>query len=143
MPGVPGSGGPPPKRDAQRRRRNAPTVPTVTASSDGTVRGYDLEGDHSPLAFRFWVALRQSGQTQFFEPSDWFTAELVVAAIDQFVATPSAALLASIQSLMTSLLVTEGDRRRLRVELERTAPEATPDAAVTALDDFRRRVAGA
>lgn len=112
----------------------------TSAVSDGQVRGPELVGEHSELAGRFWLALRSSGQAQFFEPSDWFAAELAVRAIDLFVESPTAALLTAIQSMMANLLVTEGDRRRLRVELERVGDDP-PDAAVVALQDFRSRVA--
>lgn len=134
--------GPPPKRSTQRRRRNKPDVEITRAESDGTVRGPKLVGTHSAVARRWYEALRRSGQAQFFEPSDWAAAELVVLAIDAYVKKPSAMILQAITSAQTNLLVTEGDRRRLRVELER-APAAEGDAAdaeVTHLDDVRRRL---
>lgn len=140
MPGVPGRGGPPPKRSSLRRRSNK--VEGLTrAVADGQVRGPGLPGQHSPMARRFWKALRASGQAQFYEPSDWAYAELVVEAIDAFVKKPSAMMLASINSAMASLLVTEGDRRRARFELERPEPEPeSVDEQVPRLEEFRRRV---
>lgn len=134
--------GPPPKRSDQRRRRNK--VDAESAPSDGVVRGPELEGDHSDVGCRFYEALRRSGQARYFQPSDWAAAELVVLAIDSFVEKRSAMLLASINSAMSNLLATEGDRRRLRIELERAkAKPAGPDEVVTELDAYRRRAAGA
>lgn len=138
MAGVPGKGGPPPKRESQRRRRNK-TEPVDTAVSDGQVRGPDLEGKHSAASGRFYEALRRSGQAQFFEPSDWaYAQDVVCTAIDAYVQKPSAMMLQAINQAMSMLLVTEGDRRRLRVELERPQVEE-PSGGVSELDDYRRR----
>jgi hypothetical protein len=130
--------GPPPKRDSQRRRRNAPTkgfAEKVTAPD--AVRGPDLVGRHSAVGRRFYEALRRSGQAQFFEPSDWSAAELVVLAIDTFVAKPSATMLDAIRHGMSALLVTEGDRRRVRLELERPAAEVERAGSLSWIDQYR------
>lgn len=128
---------PTPKRSSQRRRTNSPAVDK--AVSDGQIRGPELTGDHSDLGRRWWEALRRSGQAQWFEPSDWMQAEIVVAGIDNFVEKPSAAMLNMISQASGPLLVTEGDRRRLRVELERV-PESEEDADVSELGEYRRRL---
>lgn len=137
--------GPPPTRSTARRRRNKPTVPITKATSDEVVRGPALTGKHSAVGRRFYEALRRSGQSQFFEPSDWVAAELVVLSIDTFIKSPTAKLLAAIQSGMTGLLATEADRRRLHVELERAKPEPPAegeDPRVAQLDEYRSRFAG-
>jgi len=131
--------GPPPKRSDQRRRRNK-TEPVEKAVSDGEVRGPDLVGRHCAVAKRWYEALRRSGQAQWFEPSDWAAAELVVLAIDEFVKKPSAFMFGQLMSAQASLLVTEAERRRLRIEL--SAPgeveEADPDVAY--LDEWRSQL---
>src|SRR5690349_10598768 len=96
--------GPPPKRDAERRRRNIRDADTTYVVSDGVVRGPELEGEHSEVGVRFYEALRRSGQAQWYEPSDWAMAELVVMAIDSFSAKPAAMMLASMNSAMANLL---------------------------------------
>lgn len=53
---------------------------------------------------------------------------------------PSAQMVASMNSLMASLGLTEGDRRRMRLEIERL-PEEEP-AEVTSLDDYRDAFGG-
>lgn len=131
--------GPPPKRSNQRRRRNKPDVEIQSASSDGVVRGPELKGPHSAIGKRFWEGLRRSGQAQFFQDSDWAAAELTVLAIDEFVKKPSAMMLASINSAMSNLLVTEGDRRRVRLELGGPEVEEVPDD-VARIDEYRRRL---
>lgn len=137
-----GARGPAPKRKSQLRRKNV-AEPVESAVSDGSVYGPELPGVHCEESARFWEALRTSGQAQFYEPSDWAMAELILIAIDAFVARPSAMMLASLNSALSSLLVTEGDRRRARLELEREQP-AAPDADtdVTELDEYRRRLSG-
>lgn len=141
MAGVKGAGGPPPKRSDQRRRRNK-VDGLEQAIVDGAVRGPELEGDHTPQAMRLWEALRRSGQAQFYEPSDWAAAELLIMAVDSFVNRPSAMMLASVNSMMTTLLVTEGDRRRARLELERAPASSEPTDDVPDLNAYRKRLSG-
>jgi len=131
-----GSRGPAPKRSVERRRRNRVDVESVVVA--GPVEQPELLGEHSDVAVRFWEALGESGQAVFYEPSDWAFAELVVLAIDSFVAKPSAMMLSSINSMMSSLLVSEADRRRVRVELERGEGEP---GEVTDLAEVRARLA--
>jgi hypothetical protein len=145
MAGVPGRGGPPPKRSTQRRRKNK-IEGLQRAAVAPMVRGAALRGDHSEEARRFWRALRRSGQAEFFQPSDWAAAELVVVAIDAFVRKPSAMMLSAINQAMSNLLVTEADRRRVRLELELPDPDPVDDAAdprVAKLARIRGRVASA
>lgn len=90
---------------------------------------------------RFYEALRRSGQSQFFEPSDWsYAAEIVCTAIDTYASKPSAMMLASINSAMSSLLVTEADRRRVRMELDRAQPDDEEAGSVSEIDEWRRRL---
>jgi len=138
------SPGPIPKRTAQRRRVNKPDIPLTKAVSTGEVYGPPLAAsrEHSRLSRRFYEALRHSGQAQFYEPSDWeYAAEVICTALDVYHHRPSAAMLASLTQAMGPLLITEGDRRRARLELERPLAEGgetTTDAAD--LDEHRRRL---
>lgn len=139
-----GSRGPAPKRSTQRRRTNDADKVETAVVDEAKVYGDALEGEHSDQASRFWEALRRSGQAQFYEASDWAAAELQVLAIDQFVNKPSAMLLSAIQSGNAALLVTEGDRRRMRLELERAPDEVADESSTVAqMDDYRVRVAAA
>lgn len=127
--------GPIPKRSEERRRRNA-----VSGLERSKVarrkRGPELAGEHCDPAVRWYEALRHSRQAVYFEPSDWAAAELVVLAIDAFVAKPSSVMMAAITSAMSNLLATEGDRRRLRLELE-VDEQDKPAAIVSVLDEYR------
>lgn len=156
MPGVPGAGGLPPKRSTQRRRTNSPPADKVEVT--GEVKPPRASKDWHPVARRWFNSLKDSGQSQFYEPSDWAAAFLVAESLSRdlqpqcigvteegepvmrTVPIKGASMSAYLKA-MTSLLVTEGDRRRLRMEVERGAGDSG-DAEVrevARLDEFRRR----
>lgn len=150
MSGVPGRGGPPPKRSSQRRRTNKPTGGEITtAPGAAEVPPPRANQKWHPIARRWFEALAASGQSAFYEPSDWATAELIAESMSRdlkpqvvgmsetvrtdpesglsyTVAEPvmaaiplKGASLAGYLKAFTALLATEGDRRRARLELER------------------------
>jgi len=113
------------------------------------------------VARTWYDSLALSGQSRFYEPSDWATAFLIAESISRdlseqvvgftekdgaiFAVIPlKGASLSAYLKAMASLLVTEGDRRRSRVELERgAAVDADEEASVTALADFQSKLRGA
>lgn len=145
--------GPPRKRDAERRRRNKDDIPTETVNLDELI-SQEVEipvadEEWEPLTRQFWEAFKRSGQTIWYEPSDWMTAYTLMEILDRWlkpqdvkvgqegsdrdatgggnieyifeqkiVAMPGG-VLSSILKGLTALMATEGDRRRLRIELER------------------------
>lgn len=119
-----GTRGPVPKREDQRRRRNAPEVETATAPSanpDGATAP-EPEPDWHPIARRWYESLVNSGQSFFFEPSDWAQAAYVAEAMSRNLNQGqrlSGQLFASVISAASDLLTTEGSRRRLRIELSK------------------------
>ena len=105
--------------------------------------------DWHPVAKMWYDSLKRSGQAIFYEPSDWATAYLLTDVLDRWlkpqevkvgqtgsegaekgggdvtyvfedkiIAMPGATITALLKG-MTALMVTEGDRRRLKIELER------------------------
>lgn len=114
--------GPVPKRSDQRVRRNKDEVPIekVTAIGEVEIPELDLEDPH-PLIADFYESLKDSAQSEFYEPSDWQQARLTCHFLDRQVKSskPSGQMLAVLHSMMTDLLVTEGARRRVRLEIER------------------------
>lgn len=137
------AGGRVPTRSDQRRRRNKVDIdkaPVVLA--DNVVRGPDCPDGVSGLARDWYESLRTSGQSIFYADSDWMSALIIARAIEQFETRPTAHMLTAILSGFGSLAATEGDRRRLRIELER-APQADTDeeAAVAEIDEWRSRLA--
>jgi hypothetical protein len=102
-----------------------------------------------PLTKSFYDSFKSSGQVIWMEPTDWMTAYTLMEVLDRWlkpqdvkvgqtgsagaeqgggnveylfeakiVAMPGG-VLTSILKGLTSLMATEGDRRRLRIELER------------------------
>ena len=144
MPGVPGSGGPVPVRTDQRRRTNAPEGVQVTkAPAAPVVVAPPADPLWHTVASRWFESLKTSGQSAFYEDSDWATAYLLAESMSRSLSTGdpvTGAELAAWLKGMTPLMVTEGDRRRARLELERPSVEEVP-ADVSELDEYRARLA--
>lgn len=98
-----------------------------------------------PIASDWYLSLRQSGQAAFYQPSDWAVARYAADLMSKVLLSergPNGQLVAALNSVMSSLLTTEGDRRRARMELERKKPAPQSDADVTVLDDYRSAFSG-
>ena len=144
MAGIPGSGGPPPKRSDQRVRRNKDVVDIETIRIEDPVDVPELGfEDPHPMIADFWKSLTLSGQNINYEPSDWQFARWTLHWMDQLMKSekPSAMMLQTVNSALSDLLVTEGERRRVRMEIERgqQAPAAATEATVSEL--FKERFA--
>jgi hypothetical protein len=149
--------GPVPKRSDQRRRTNKPEIPVEHAPSGAghapsgrapggpAYRKPAADKEWHPLAQRWWNALAKSGQSRWYEPSDWEHAYVWAHLLSKQLESskPSAMMLAAWDSASARLLVTEGDRRRARIELER-GQGADPDkeAGVASMEKWRTRLAG-
>ncbi|ASN69179.1 hypothetical protein 7S3_1 [uncultured Caudovirales phage] len=132
--------GPVPKRSAERRRRNKTGVTSaVVGSIGGSVQPAGDPRWHS-IAAALWEALGESGQAQFYEPSDWAFAFSLMDDLSYYKSAErrSGQMLQSIYSAFERLLVTEGDRRRARLELERADSAPVDDENVAIMDDYRR-----
>ena len=141
-----GPRGPVPKKEGERRRRNktteaGDTIEVTKINLDELIAG-EVEipapdpGWH-PIAAMFYDSLQRSGQAIWLEPSDWATAYILTESLSrdlkpQFVGINEetgepilmtiplkGSSLSSYLKALSSLLATEGDRRRLRIELER------------------------
>lgn len=143
-----GERGPIGKRSSQRHghrtaAEQARTV-RVTASARHEVKAPAASRDWHPLARDMYNSLKSSGQAVFFEPSDWQTARLAAEVTSQMLRAErlSAMLLSAVDSMWSRLLMTESDRRRLRIELERPREDTDQLAAVAFMDEARRRLQG-
>lgn len=97
-----------------------------------------------PIATDWYLSLRESGQAAFYQPSDWAVARYVAELMSRVVMSekgPNGQLVAALNSVMASLLTTEGDRRRVRLELERK-PAGPKLASVSPLDSYRDLAGG-
>lgn len=141
-----GSRGPVPKRSTQRRRTNKESEPEVAPVVAPPVAVPPAEEHWHPSATSWYEALAESGQAQFFEPSDWAAARIVAGQLSEFLRAEkrSAMMFSHLWSAMTDLLTTEGARRRLKIEIDRGAGDEGDDEAATVakLDEYRRRASG-
>lgn len=168
-----GERGPLPKRTEERRRRNKPDRPVDRVAVGGDID--DLFGDEiadpavenriaAPLAggpvpipeanpewhevaVRIYESLPVSGQSIFFEPSDWASAYLICESIsrdlspqkvnvashgeppeyEEIVQPMKGANLAAYLKGLSGLGMTEGDRRRMSIELTRVDKKLVGD----------------
>jgi len=94
-----------------------------------------------PLARSWYNSLAYSGQSEFYEASDWATAVTAAKAYDIFLKTYNAGILGSFVRLSERLGVTISDRKRSRIEL--SDPETTDvdeEAADTAVIEWQGRL---
>jgi hypothetical protein len=145
--------GPAPKRTAERLGK--PSGPKETLRKDtppsGTRRRIPppppLPGWH-PIAREWYRSLERSGQSIYYEPSDWMlaitTAEQLSRCLSERVvsvskdgpiwaATPmNGQELAGVLKAMAMLCVSEADRRRISIELQRPQEDAQAEAQAEA-----------
>jgi len=159
--------GPPPKKDAERRRRNKTpdngglsAIPATVVNVDellvGEVEIPAPDPDWHPIATMVYEAQMRSGQVIWMEPSDWSMLWLLCESIsrdfgEQVVGITEdgqvvkaeiplkGASLSAYLKGFNELLVAEGGRRKLRLELERKKrlDEAATGGTVT--DIVKRR----
>lgn len=138
-----GARGPVPKRSSARRRVNKESVPD-TVEVAGRVSMPKANSRWHPVAKGWYLSLAESGQSRFFEPSDWQAARYAAEVMSRALRDKpfSATLFRATWVAMADLMTTEAQRRRLRLEVDRQlagAPAAAePPPGVTALDDYRR-----
>lgn len=135
--------GPVPVRMDQRVRRNKPDVPVTKVPAIGVIPIPELGmADPHPLVKDLYQSLIDSAQSNFYEASDWSYARLALHFVDRLLKAtkPSSEMLATVNSMLTGLLMTEGDRRRVRMEIERK-PTADPSSeGATVADMFAARL---
>lgn len=132
MPGI----GPPPKRSEERVRRNKPEVPIEKVETVGEVRvpALGITKPHK-IVRSLYTSMQKSGQAKYFEPSDWEFARLTLELLDRQLKAPrpNSQVLATIMSNFTDLLVSEGARRRMRIEIERVESAGAEDQDLASL----------
>lgn len=137
-----------------------PAVPTRTAVREVDGEKVEVEEEYwHPIAKELWESLKSSGQAMFWEPSDWMVAKLVCESISRDlkpqvvgILQPSdqgpgevlreriplkGASLGAYLKAFGQLMMTEGDRRRVAIELNRErlkaglAPDLTDVIPIT------------
>lgn len=145
-----GARGPIGKRSEERMgHRSKNEKDSVTKAPSGAPVGLpdlpDADPLWHPIAADWYLSLRESGQAAFYQPSDWAVARYAADLMSKVLMSergPNGQLVAALNSVMSSLLTTEGDRRRARMELERKKSAPQGGAKVTALDDYRSAFGG-
>lgn len=135
-----GTRGPVPARSSDRRRRNKPAdAELLKAPSGPAVETPAPDPEWHPIARDWFTSLGVSGQARFYQASDWATARYVAEAMSRNLSAGrfSAQLFAAVMAASSGLMVTEGDRRRLRLELERASDGEVPVSPVASLDAYR------
>lgn len=137
-----GSRGPVPKRDDNRagHRSKSERADKVVATM-GAVDAPAPDSTWAPEARDWYLSLARSGQSFYYEPSDWQRHRLTARMIHELVTSsrPSAELFKAVQSAMDAALDTEAARRRNRIEVDRERPTTGSDDAAT--DDAAAKVA--
>lgn len=138
-----GSRGPVPKRSEDRHRRNKDYSTTKAPSGGSEVV--------APPACDWWPdevadlynSLAKSGQSRFYEASDWAYAQFIMGEMSRYVdgARQNGQVLTALLSGLTALGVTEGDRRRMGIELGKPVEVDTPDSNVVTMDKWLKRFA--
>ena len=113
--------GPMPKRSEERTRRNK-TNESGLELKKGHAHSYKRwpkpDKDWHPRVQEWFTALGNSGMEAFYEESDIATAKVIADGLDQWYKKPSALMFDFVLKHMAPLGVTEGERRRMRIELE-------------------------
>lgn len=129
---------------ARPRSRKGGDQQAVTYGVRKGVAIPEPDPDWHPIALMLWSSLEDSGQADFYQQSDWAMAYSICDDISHYKKSGkrSGQMLATIYSAMSSLLITEGDRRRVRMEL--TEPATDDDQpALAIVTNMRAQLEGA
>ena len=118
--------GPVPKRSSESAGHKGAAQKPDTIRAQGAVSVPPADPSWAAEAIAWYRSLAVSGQSRYYEPSDWAYAQIVGAMLSQLFEEPSAALFNAVSTAMADLGTTEGARRRLRIEVERDSPAPAP-----------------
>jgi hypothetical protein len=145
-----GQRGPVPNRSedlSRERDANRGDRPEITKGTLLPVTIPEPDPEWHDIAKMLWESLALSGQAAYYQQSDWAFAYSLCDDLSYY-KNPlvdrngieyhkrSGQMLQTIYSAMERLLVTEGDRRRVRIELSEPEPEED-EAAVLMLADYQ------
>lgn len=138
-----GTRGPIPQRSeslARPRERNGEARNTgeITQGAMRETQVPRAGRDWHPIAKRIWDAAKDSGQADFYQNSDWAYLYSVCDDLSEYkkAGKRSSMMATVIYSALGSLLLTEGERRRARIELMAPTPDTKP-AELYAIESYR------
>lgn len=136
--------GPIPKRASERTRTNktnesgASTEVTKGTATDVSWPKADSAWDD--YTTDWYNGLKKSGMSAYYQQSDVAMARIIANEMSLYqrdTSRRSSMMFAALMTAMTGLGVTEGERRRMRIELE--APKKQEkSASVTAIEDYKK-----
>lgn len=143
--GAVGVRGPVPKRSEDRRGHHSrdERPPIKSAPAGKRHRPPAASKEWHPIAVRLYNSAKKSGQSAFYEASDWAMLYSLCDDLSYYKsqAKRSGQMLASVMSGLSSLLLTEGDRRRVQIELEQPEDDLSAhEAHVARMEDWRARL---
>lgn len=142
-----GTRGPIPNRDADLsreydiNRRDSRVAATKGVAYELNTRKFRPDADWHPIARTMWDAAFSSGMFEFYQNTDLAILYSLCDDIShaKFTAMKTgkvnALLLSTLYSALGNLGFTEGDRRRMRVELE--APVEEDDVASSSIKNYK------
>ena len=82
----------------------------------------------------------QSTCTRYYEPSDWIVLYSTCDDLSNYKMQDrrSPTMLAAVNTMLASLLLTEGDRRRVQIEINRVDESEAESAGVVALQAWAK-----
>jgi hypothetical protein len=137
-----GTRGPIPKRIGDRlgNLTKADRAAVTQVTMTGPVKVPPAGRHWHPLARDWYRSLAESGQSRYYEPSDWQAARLVAEQLTRLMKLPEpfvdSPAFRTIWATMNDLLTTEASRRRVKFEVSRK-PLASAPASVAKIDDYR------
>lgn len=135
--------GPVPERVANRlghRTKAENDVTRIRVPTRATVPGPDKTWH--PIALRIYKAAKASAQSKLYEPSDWAVLYFVCDEISVHCRSKnrSAVKLSAINQMLAGLVLTEGERRRAQIEIERET--GVEDSRQVAVDVYSEILSG-
>ena len=154
-----GTRGPIPRAEAElarpRERRGSDEQPVLHGERRPVTWNLEADPEWHPIARMIYDSVASSGQADFYQDSDWailyslcedisyykmpskaVAVNRKTGEVHEYDKPRSGQMLQSIMSNLADLLLTEGQRRRVRMELQAT-PEAPPNLKVVAMDKYR------
>lgn len=136
--------GPVPNRESDLARPRSRKGTEEQETKKGQMRKVTVprpDPDWHPIATKLYNSLKTSGQSDFYQNSDWALAYALCDDLSHYKKSGkrSAQMAQTLYSALGNLLVTEGDRRRVRIELQEPEEETTP-ASVLAIADYKKEL---
>lgn len=127
-----GRRGPVPKTNEQRQRRNKESrLQEIVAIAPSPAAQPERNPDWSYTANMMWDAMAVSAQARFYQPTDWAVGYFLCNTVTAFeqAGSSNGQMVASILSGCSSLMFTEGERRRVGVQLVSGTEDQTDHAS--------------